>query len=204
MSHRLPQLLPDGQTVLFTVTKAGFPSWDDTLIVAQSLATGNRKVLIEGGADARFVATGHLVYLRRGTLMAVPFDVSRLQVTGAAVGLVADVMQAANSQPVQIDTGAGQFAVSETGSLAYVSGGVFHRTDGRSSGSIGRADRSRCAWSPARTLRRASRRTASGSRSTQRRVIGTCGPTMCPEGSPPACRWKAIRVFRSGHPTVRA
>jgi eukaryotic-like serine/threonine-protein kinase len=38
---------------------------------------------------------------------------------------VADVMQAANNQPVQIDTGAGQFAVSETGSLAYVSGGVF-------------------------------------------------------------------------------
>jgi Tol biopolymer transport system component len=57
--------------------------------------------------------------------MAVPFDASRLQVTGAAVGLVADVMQAANIQPVQIDTGAGQFAVSETGSLVYVTGGVF-------------------------------------------------------------------------------
>ena len=120
VSHRLPQLLPDGQTVLFTVTKTGFPSWDDTLIVAQSLANGNRKVLIEGGADARFVATGHLVYLRRGTLMAVPFDPTRLEVTGAAVGLVADVMQAANIQPVQIDTGAGQFAVSESGSLVYV------------------------------------------------------------------------------------
>jgi hypothetical protein len=28
-------------------------------------------------------------------------------------------MQAASIQPVQIDTGAGQFAVSESGSLAY-------------------------------------------------------------------------------------
>jgi serine/threonine-protein kinase len=74
VSHRLPHFLPDGRTVLFTVTKRGFPSWDDTLIVAQSLATGDRKVLIEGGADARFVSTGHLVYLRTGTLMAVPFD----------------------------------------------------------------------------------------------------------------------------------
>jgi serine/threonine-protein kinase len=125
-SHRLPQLLPDGQTVLFTVTKSGFPSWDDTLIVAQSLATGQRKVLIEGGADARFVTTGHLVYLRRGTLMAVPFDLQRLEVKSrAAVGLVADVMQAANIQPAQIDTGAGQFAISESGSLVYVTGGVF-------------------------------------------------------------------------------
>jgi eukaryotic-like serine/threonine-protein kinase len=125
LSHRLPQILPDGRAVLFTVTKSLFPSWDDTLIVAQSLAAGNRKVLIEGGADARFVATGHLVYLRRGTLMAVPFDARRLEVTGAAVGLVADVMQAANIQPLQIDTGAGQFAVSESGSLVYVTGGVF-------------------------------------------------------------------------------
>jgi eukaryotic-like serine/threonine-protein kinase len=125
LSHRLPQLLPDGQAVLFTVTKTGFPSWDDTLIAVQSLANGHRKILIEGGADARFAATGHLVYLRRGTLMAVPFDPSRLEVTGAAVGLVADVMQAANIQPTQIDSGAGQFAVSESGSLVYVTGGVF-------------------------------------------------------------------------------
>ena len=124
-SHRLPQLLPDGQTVLFTSTNTGFPSWDDTRIVAQSLATGQQKVLIEGGADARYVKTGHLVYMRRGTLMAVPFDVNRVEVTGDAVGLLADVMQAANIQPVQIDSGAGQFAVSESGALAYVSGGVY-------------------------------------------------------------------------------
>ena len=125
ISHRLPQLLPDGQTVLFTSTKTSFPSWDDTRIVAQSLATGQQKVLIEGGADARYVKTGHLIYMRRGTLMAVPFDVDRLEVTGDAVGLLADVMQAANIQPVQIDSGAGQFAVSESGALAYLSGGVY-------------------------------------------------------------------------------
>jgi serine/threonine-protein kinase len=125
ISHRLPQFLPDEDTVLFTVTKSDFPSWDDTLVVAQSLPTGDRTVLIEGGADARFVATGHLVFLRRGTLMAVPFDLGRLQVTGAPVGLVADVMQAANIQPLQIDTGAGQFAVSDSGSLVYATGGAY-------------------------------------------------------------------------------
>lgn len=125
LSHRLPQVLPDGDTVLFTVTKARFPSWDDTLVVAQSLATGKRRVLIEGAADARLVSTGHLVYLRTGTLMAVPFDLRRLEVTGAAVGVVSDVMQAADIQPLHIDTGAGQFAVSNDGSLAYATGGVF-------------------------------------------------------------------------------
>jgi eukaryotic-like serine/threonine-protein kinase len=125
ISHRLPQFLPDGQTVLFTSTKSAFPSWDDTRVVAQSIATGQQKVLIEGGADARYVPTGHLVYMRRGTLMAVPFDVNRLEVTGAAVGLLADVMQAVNIQPLQIDSGAGQFAVAASGALAYASGGVY-------------------------------------------------------------------------------
>jgi serine/threonine-protein kinase len=124
-SHRLPQLLPDGETVLFTATRSGFPTWEDTYVIAQSLKTGERKVLIEGGADARYVSTGHLLYLKAGTLMAVPFDLSRLEVTGASVGLVANVMQAARVQPVQIDSGAGQFAVSDSGSLAYVTGGVF-------------------------------------------------------------------------------
>jgi Tol biopolymer transport system component len=125
LSHRLPQFLPDGRTVMFTVTKSAFPSWDDTLVVAQSLATGERKVLIESAADARYVSTGHLVFLRRGTLMAVPFDPERLEVTGAPVGLVAGVMQAANIQPLQIDTGAGQFAVSDSGALIYAAGGPY-------------------------------------------------------------------------------
>ena len=125
VSHRLPQVLPGGNTVLFTVTHAVFPQWADTTVVAQSLSTGTRKVLIEGAADARLVATGHLAYLRRGTLMAVPFDPRSLEVTGPAVGVVADVMQAANIQPLQIDTGAGQFAVSSAGSLVYATGGVF-------------------------------------------------------------------------------
>jgi Tol biopolymer transport system component len=57
--------------------------------------------------------------------MAAPFDLRRLEVTGPAVGVVSDVMQAANIQPSQIDTGAGQFAVSSAGSLVYTTGGVF-------------------------------------------------------------------------------
>ncbi len=124
-SHRLPQILPDGTTVLFTVTKSRTPSWDDTMIAALSLATGQRKMLVEGGADARYVGTGHLVFLHRGTLMAVPFDAKRLEVTGTPVGLIADVMQSANVLPLQLDSGAGQFAISDSGSLAYATGGVF-------------------------------------------------------------------------------
>jgi hypothetical protein len=48
-------------------------------VVAQTLATGERKVLLKDAADARYLPTGHLVFLRRGQLFAVPFDVERLE-----------------------------------------------------------------------------------------------------------------------------
>ena len=47
--------------------------------MAQSVTTGERTVLIDGGQDGRYLPTGHLVYLLNNVLFAVPFDVdSRL------------------------------------------------------------------------------------------------------------------------------
>ena len=125
LKYLLPQILPGGRAVLFTVTHTPLPTWEDTEIVAQSLATGQRTVLIRGGADARYLRSGHLLYLRRGTLMAVPFDLERLEVTGGEVALIADVMQAANTPSEASESGAGQFSVSESGSLLYLPGGMF-------------------------------------------------------------------------------
>ena len=64
-SHVLPRFLPGENTLLFTVRPHlwGARSHIETL----SLDTGERKVLIEDGADARFVASGHLVYLTRAS-----------------------------------------------------------------------------------------------------------------------------------------
>jgi serine/threonine-protein kinase len=121
----LPQILPGDRAILFTVTHTPLPTWDDTEIVVQSLATGKRTVLIHGGADGRYLRSGHLLYLHRGTLMAVPFDLQRLEVAGGAVALIAEVMQAGNTPNEASDSGAGQFSVSESGSLLYVPGGLF-------------------------------------------------------------------------------
>ncbi len=104
-----PQLLPDGETVLFT--RGTGDGWDEAQIVVESLATGERRVLVDGGTDARYVPTGHLVYGRAGTLLAVPFDLVNLEVTGAPVSMVESIGQG---------TGTLQFGVSGDGSLAYV------------------------------------------------------------------------------------
>ncbi len=125
VTHRLPSLLPGGEGVLFTVRKRTIGRWDDSQIVVQSLVTGDRKVLIENGADAHYVPTGHLVFVRLGTLMAVPFDLARLKVTGGPVGIVEGVVQAANMTNTVTDSGAAQFSFSETGSLLYVPGGIY-------------------------------------------------------------------------------
>jgi Tol biopolymer transport system component len=125
LKYLLPRMLPGGETVLFTVTHSPLPTWDDTEVVAQSLSTGKRTILVRGGEDGRYLPSGHIVFLRRGTLMAVPFDLKRLEVTGGAVALIDGVMQAANTPSETSESGAGQFAVSETGSLLYVPGGVF-------------------------------------------------------------------------------
>ncbi len=125
VSHRLPQVLPGNQAVIFTVTRTILPTWDDTDVVVQSLTTGERKTLIEGAADARYVPTGHLAYVRRGTLMAVAFDLQHLTVSGGAVTVISDLMQSANMTNNAFDSGEGQFGISDSGSLAYVQGGMF-------------------------------------------------------------------------------
>jgi serine/threonine-protein kinase len=85
-----PQLLPDGDTVLFTARTA-----ERRRVAAQRISTGTRTVLVEGGGDARYVATGHLVYVVGTVLMGVAVDARRLAVTGNAVPLVQGVARAA-------------------------------------------------------------------------------------------------------------
>ena len=111
-----PQMLPDGEWVLFTVLAADRASWDDGQIVAQSITTGERMLLIEGGRDGRYVPTGHVVYVLNNVLLAVPFDVDSFEVAGGQVPLVEGVRVASEGQP------SAHFGVSTIGSLVYVPG----------------------------------------------------------------------------------
>ena len=123
LNHRLPHVLPDGNAVLFTIQRSP-GGWDDAQVAVRSLVTGEQKLLVNGAADARYVASGHLVYVRMGTLMALPFDVTRLAATGEPVGVVNDVMQDVNSIFTIGNSGTAQFSVGSNGTLAYLTGGV--------------------------------------------------------------------------------
>jgi predicted Ser/Thr protein kinase len=113
-SHRWPSGLPGGKVILYSIGLGS--SWDNAKVVAQRLDTGERKVVVNGGSDARYVPTGHLVYVRGTSLYAVPFDAEALEVRGEAVEVTSGV---ANHS-----AGGAEFAFSQNGMLVYFSPGV--------------------------------------------------------------------------------
>jgi Tol biopolymer transport system component len=90
-----------------------------------------RRTLFKGGADARYVSTGHMLYMKTGTLLAVPFDAETLELRGQPVAILDNVMQAVGADNDDEETGAGQFTISENGTLAYLTGGVHPIRDYR-------------------------------------------------------------------------
>ena len=116
---RLPFVLPGGRALLYTVRKRIW-TWGDEQVVVQPLPAGQPRVLLTDAADARYLPTGHLVFLRRGTLWAVPFDLDRLEVSGPAVAMLESVAQSLSSYHSYDINGAGQFAVSSNGMLAWL------------------------------------------------------------------------------------
>jgi len=122
-----PQLLPGGDAVLFTLAPgiATPDAWDKAQVVVQSLRTGERKVVLSNGADARYLPTGHLMYAVGGVAFAVRFDLRRRAVVGGPVPVIEGVSRASGGS-----TGAAQFSVAENGSLVYVPGPVVTSTTG--------------------------------------------------------------------------
>jgi serine/threonine-protein kinase len=115
-----PQLLPDGEHLIFTLAKGREESrWDEAYIVIESLRSSERAVLISGGSDARYVPTGHIVYATGSNVMAVPFDESSRHLAGSAVALLADV-----SRSPPANTAATFMAFSPNGSMAYLAGAL--------------------------------------------------------------------------------
>ena len=89
VSHRWPQVLPGGKEILFTVWTG--PGFDEKLIHVQSLESGERHRLMNGGDTGRYVRSGHLIYTRGDALMAVPLDLARHKATSAPVLLAESV-----------------------------------------------------------------------------------------------------------------
>ena len=110
--HVWPHFLPDGEHFLFLALKQGT---DQRVLKVGEIGSLESKVL--GSIDSRFqyVSSGHILFVRDGTLLAQPFDPDALEYTGEPVPLAENVSTTAGSF-------GGSFSCSETGVLTYWEG----------------------------------------------------------------------------------
>jgi Tol biopolymer transport system component len=113
-THRFPSFLPDGQHFLYLAVRSGSSR---ELRVA---SLGSAETSSFGVAESNGVyASGHLLFVRGGTLMAQPFDAAARRASG-------DPFPVAEQVPISNVGGSGRalFSVSATGVLSYWRGGA--------------------------------------------------------------------------------
>jgi eukaryotic-like serine/threonine-protein kinase len=114
---RWPQHTPRGGAVLFAAGSAAI-SFAGTASIAVAALDGAdvERELIAGGSAPRLAATGDLIYVRNGTLMAVPFNSGRLELAGTPAPVLEGVRESM--------LGAAQYSLSASGTLVYVPGAL--------------------------------------------------------------------------------
>jgi len=114
-SYLFPHYLPDGKVLLLQIRSQGMDR-----LGALTLATGKLTRFEQPGSNPRYVSSGYVVVAtRRGTLLAVPFDASRLEITGSAVPVADGVVVGPG--------GGARMGMSRDGAFAYVTGPLVLR-----------------------------------------------------------------------------
>jgi Tol biopolymer transport system component len=114
-----PQLLPDGDTLLFTTYKPiAATGQSDAMVAVQSLRGGERRVVVQGGANGKYVE-GHLVYTVADAMFAVPFDARTHQTSGGVISLTERIRQGVAAAGVRTAS----FDVARNGTLFYAAAG---------------------------------------------------------------------------------
>jgi serine/threonine-protein kinase len=111
-SHIWPQALPGGAGILYTAT-SGFGDYENARIMVQPRGGGEAKLIHAGGYHGRYLPSGHLTFVRDGTLFVAPFSVQSLALTGQPVPMV-------DGLAVTPIGGGALFTASHSGTLAYV------------------------------------------------------------------------------------
>jgi serine/threonine protein kinase/Tol biopolymer transport system component len=114
-SHRWPDALPGGKAIVFSVAYDVGNPLDNANVALLDLNNRKHKVLIKGGAFGRYVSAGYIVYARGNAMLAVPFNLKTLEVTGSPVTLLENVVMSPSNARVQ-------FSLSRSGDLVYLEG----------------------------------------------------------------------------------
>ncbi len=114
--HLLPEVLPGGEAILYA-SLGRVDAGGATRIIGQSLATGERTVLVEGGTAPRYDPGGDLLYASGREVFAIGLDPEGLTVSGPVRSVVSGLL-------VDPSLGLAPFDVSDSGTLTWVAGAV--------------------------------------------------------------------------------
>ncbi len=109
LGHWWPQALPGERQILFTAYKTPM---DESRIGVLDLQSKQVRWIVDGGFDARYVASGHVLYAKGKRIYAMPFDAAKAVATGPAVAVLDDVQTSQSSAFAVV-------AVAPDGTLAY-------------------------------------------------------------------------------------
>jgi Tol biopolymer transport system component len=136
-THRWARFLPDGKHFLYTAASHGHSAESElNAVYASSIDDPTPKLIVRASSQAIYAA-GHLLYVRNNALLAQPFDLGRLAVSGAAKVVADDVAYG-------LGMFQGAFDVSEAGPLFYARARnvkkrlFWQEPDGRTTGPIGK------------------------------------------------------------------
>lgn len=115
ISHRWPEFLPDGKHFLYL--QATFTTADNPLdaVLLAELDSKESKRVVQATSNARYSPSGHLLLVRNRQLIALPFDASSGQAGSEATRLAEGVQYSSSIYQ-------GSFAVSDAGTLVYLTG----------------------------------------------------------------------------------
>jgi serine/threonine protein kinase len=137
-SHRWPSFLPDGKHFLFWA-RSSHGSQESQLFVGE-VGSPQAKALVKSESMGVY-ASGYLLFMRDQSLMALPFDPQRIELSGEPAPIAEHVAEnGATARPL--------FTASQTGTLLYQSGEtsggwnlLWFDRDGKRTGSIAQVDR---------------------------------------------------------------
>jgi serine/threonine-protein kinase len=118
IDHHLPRPIPGRNALLLTRhLRSKGESFDIAIL---RLDTGKVTMIVPDGFDARYVPTGHLVFARGPSLLAAPFDLDRLELSGPPVVIVDRVMSDNSVAGSGAFAWGARYAVGGDGTLAYI------------------------------------------------------------------------------------
>ncbi|MHC4533145.1 MAG: protein kinase domain-containing protein [Planctomycetota bacterium] len=116
-----PQVLPGGNAILYSHVFSHVSR--TSRIEVFSPKTGERQTVLDDASYAKYVSSGHLIFVRDKVLMAVPFDVKRLRIIGREVPLVKDDVEFDYTKQTP------QITISANGTIVYILGSELRKRE---------------------------------------------------------------------------